>query len=84
MQLRAVTKSVHAADLGFGKSYMEYLIDQELFKPVNGEYNEQFIVRLYENYRSHPHILKVPNELFYNGSLQPSAPAGMIFIYDFF
>jgi helicase MOV-10 len=36
-------------------------------------YNGHFVVKLVRNYRSHPEILKVPNELFYDKELQPYA-----------
>jgi superfamily I DNA and/or RNA helicase len=32
------------------------------------------ITKLIQNYRSHEDILRIPNELFYNGDLVASAP----------
>lgn len=79
MQLDAVTKSNHAINLGYKRSYMEYLFNRKCYQPnvVTGEYNPQFIVQLKDNYRSHPCILSVPNELFYDGILIAAAPLGM-------
>lgn len=83
MQLAAVTKSMYAADLGYKTSYMENLFKRKCYQPntVTGEYNTQFIVQLKENYRSHPCILSVPNELFYNGILKAVASSGMSLIF---
>lgn len=33
-------------------------------------YDERIITKLLKNYRSHPAILKLPNEMFYDGELQ--------------
>lgn len=79
MQLDAVTKSIHAANLGYKKSYMESLFQQKCYgKNENtGEYNSQYIVQLKENYRSHSSILKIPNDLFYNGILEAAASSGI-------
>ncbi|XP_024155527.2 putative helicase mov-10-B.1 isoform X2 [Oryzias melastigma] len=48
--------------------------DNYLYKPDEDlGFDSQFITKLLKNYRSHPSILKVPNDLFYNGELQPCA-----------
>eukprot|EP00941_MAST-03F_sp_MAST-3F-sp1_P000538 g538.t1 len=39
----------------------------------NMGYNSNFLVKLIENYRSHPSIIKLPNEKFYSGDLIASA-----------
>lgn len=79
MQLDAVTKSIHAENLGFKKSYMESLFQQKCYgiNEDTGEYNPQYIVQLKENYRSHPSILKIPNDLFYKGILKAAASSGI-------
>ncbi|KAL0191610.1 hypothetical protein M9458_014308, partial [Cirrhinus mrigala] len=33
-------------------------------------YDTRFVTKLLRNYRSHPAILKIPNELFYENELQ--------------
>lgn len=43
-----------------------------------GQYNHQYIIQLVYNYRSHPVILHVPNEMFYEGSLVPKAASANI------
>jgi superfamily I DNA and/or RNA helicase len=41
-------------------------------KNSDGEYERAVVTKLIHNYRSHPAILKLPNELFYDGDLQCS------------
>lgn len=36
-------------------------------------YDNRFVVKLIRNYRSHPEILRVPNDCFYNNELEPHA-----------
>ena len=36
-------------------------------------FNAQFITKLIKNYRNHPNILQIPNELFYEGELEACA-----------
>ncbi|OBZ77615.1 putative helicase mov-10-B.1 [Grifola frondosa] len=59
-QLGPVIRSVVARELGFGKSYLERLMELPL-------YNEKGLVK---NFRSHKAILNFPNERFYNNELQ--------------
>lgn len=40
----------------------------------NPAYNNQYIVQLLDNYRSHPAILQFSNEQFYDESLRPKMP----------
>ena len=39
-------------------------------------YNDHLVVKLLCNYRSHPNILHVPNQSFYDGELIPNADEG--------
>lgn len=41
----------------------------DLYQKSDGNYNSDVITKLTYNYRSHPQILKVPNNLFYDGEL---------------
>ena len=41
--------------------------------PVTGKYNTSVITKLVRNFRSHPQILKIPSDLFYNSALIPVA-----------
>lgn len=40
------------------------------------EYNQRFISKLKNNYRSHPGLVAVPNRLFYNHEIRTSANPG--------
>ena len=42
-------------------------------KDSSGNFNENFVIQLTKNYRSHPDILEIPNELFYRKTLEPCA-----------
>lgn len=74
-QLDAVTRSDRAKELGFQTSWLEQLCATNLYSRNNpaGQYHEGFITQLVKNYRSHPQILKIPNELFYDNTLEPMA-----------
>lgn len=65
MQLGPVVYSKIAEEYGLGKSYLERLFDCEFY--FNGD--ENYVKKLIRNYRSHPEILHLPSELFYNGEL---------------
>lgn len=77
-QLDAVTKSEYAKKLGYKTSFMEHLFNQPCYQrdPGRGNYDPRFIVQLTNNYRSHPMIISMPNQLFYDGSLSYMAPKG--------
>lgn len=77
-QLDAVTKSDAAKQMGFSTSWMEQLCNTNLYKrhQETGKFNELYISQLVQNYRSHPEILRIPNELFYENTLQASAKPG--------
>lgn len=74
-QLDAVTKSEWATKLGFGTSWLEQLFEYPLYQrdPLTRKFNSKYITQLVKNYRSHPSILHVPNELFYEGVLESKA-----------
>jgi len=42
-------------------------------RPTSGSYDDRLVVKLLHNYRSHPDILRIPNESFYEGELRPCA-----------
>lgn len=71
-QLDAFTRSQTAAKLGYGTSFMEQLFNFALYKPdaTSGKFNSKYIMQLVKNYRSHPVILHVSNQLFYDGALK--------------
>ncbi|XP_041654672.1 putative helicase mov-10-B.1 [Cheilinus undulatus] len=75
-QLGPIITSRLAKKYGLGLSLLERLMkDFKLYKQhdILG-FNSRFVTKLLRNYRSHPAILKIPNELFYKGELQPYAP----------
>lgn len=80
-QLDAVTKSEQAKELGLRTSFLEHLCERKLYKrnSKTKQFNPIYITQLVRNYRSHPKILKLPNELFYDNSLKAVASEGMTF-----
>ncbi|KAH8375337.1 hypothetical protein KR200_009758, partial [Drosophila serrata] len=78
-QLGAVIKSNRAASLGLSRSLMERLLRSESYKlDDNGNYDRSLQTRLRQNYRSHPEIVRLFNQLYYNGELIPKAPASEV------
>ncbi|ROL44890.1 putative RNA helicase SDE3 [Anabarilius grahami] len=57
-----------------GQSLLERLMKQNTLyqksQDGNSVYDSRFVTKLLRNYRSHPAILKIPNELFYENELQ--------------
>ncbi|KAK7145167.1 hypothetical protein R3I94_011307 [Phoxinus phoxinus] len=73
-QLGPVLRSPLAQLHGLGQSLLERLMKQNTLYQKNQDghsgYDSRFVTKLLRNYRSHPAILKVPNELFYENELQ--------------
>ncbi|KAL2090820.1 hypothetical protein ACEWY4_013083 [Coilia grayii] len=72
-QLGPILRSPLALRHGLGLSLLERLMrDNPIYQksPDTHQYNGRFVTKLLRNYRSHPAILKVPNELFYDNELQ--------------
>ncbi|XP_047426420.1 putative helicase mov-10-B.1 [Mugil cephalus] len=74
-QLGAIITSRLAEKHGLGVSLLERLMsDVKLYNSHETHgFNSRFVTKLLRNYRSHPAILKIPNELFYEGELLPCA-----------
>uniref|UniRef100_UPI00398EC233 putative helicase MOV-10 isoform X2 n=1 Tax=Pristiophorus japonicus TaxID=55135 RepID=UPI00398EC233 len=75
-QLGPVLRSPIAINHGLDLSLLERLMNQNSLyqkNPDTGLYNEHFVTKLLRNYRSHPTILKTPNELFYDEELETHA-----------
>ncbi|XP_072281879.1 helicase MOV-10 [Pyxicephalus adspersus] len=73
-QLGPVLRSPLAIEHGLSMSLLERLMNHNpLYGKDTGAYNAEFVTKLLLNYRSHPDILTVPNELFYDNELQPKA-----------
>lgn len=72
-QLGPVLRSPLAQLHGLGQSLLERLMKQNALyqKSQDGHsgFDTRFVTKLLRNYRSHPVILKVPNELFYENEL---------------
>ncbi|XP_077079161.1 putative helicase mov-10-B.2 isoform X1 [Siphateles boraxobius] len=69
-QLGPILRSPFAIKYGLGLSLLERLMTQnELYQKGTTGYDNRYVTKLLRNYRSHPSILKVPNELFYDGEL---------------
>ncbi|KAJ8370334.1 hypothetical protein SKAU_G00103620 [Synaphobranchus kaupii] len=75
-QLGPILRSPLAIQHGLGLSLLERLMKHNpLYKKdeETKQFNRRFVTKLLRNYRSHPAILKIPNELFYEGELQAHA-----------
>ena len=76
-QLGPVVKSEQAKYLGLELSMMQRLMQDERFqiyqRDSTGKFNENFVIQLTKNYRSHPDLLKIPNELYYKNTLEACA-----------
>ncbi|TDG51099.1 hypothetical protein AWZ03_002462 [Drosophila navojoa] len=74
-QLGPVIKNKRAASLGLDKSLMERLLHNKLYKvDDDGSYDTRLQLRLRRNYRSHPEIVGIYNQLYYDNQLIPMAP----------
>ncbi|XP_065066981.1 putative helicase MOV-10 [Rhopilema esculentum] len=74
-QLGPVLRSPIAIEHGLSLSMLERLMASGPIyqKSAEGSYDSKFITKLIKNYRSHPAILKKPNEYFYDNELIPEA-----------
>ena len=54
---------------------LERLMNDDLYMKDSDDnkYNPNYVTKLVNSFRSHPDILKLPNELFYDGELKPFA-----------
>ncbi|KAF6037108.1 MOV10 [Bugula neritina] len=73
-QLGPILRSSTSKYYGFGTSLLERLMAMEMGLYSKTEsYNPDFVTKLIRNFRSHPEIFKIPNELFYDGELTAHA-----------
>ncbi|XP_048873880.1 putative helicase mov-10-B.1 isoform X2 [Brienomyrus brachyistius] len=74
-QLGPIIRSSLAIKYGLGMSLLERLMSHIQLYKKNSEmqFDDRCVTKLVKNYRSHPAILKIPNELFYDGELQAHA-----------
>ncbi|XP_058491151.1 putative helicase mov-10-B.2 isoform X1 [Solea solea] len=70
-QLGPILRSPFALKYGMEVSLLERLMKEcPLYRKQENAFDSRFVTKLLRNYRSHPDILHVPNELFYDGELQ--------------
>ena len=70
-QLGPVITSALCKKLGLELSYMERLTKLDAYqRDTNGDYPDSLLTKLVRNYRSHPSIIKLPNQMFYENDLQ--------------
>lgn len=62
---------------------IERLMDMDIYKrdPLTNKYNSNVITKLIQNYRSHPAIIQLSNQMFYDNELVPSAQKGNNFFF---
>ena len=84
-QLGPVIHHTLAKEHGLETSLIERLMARPLYgrSPVVGEagaqrYDVRVLTKLLRNFRSHPALLELPNQLFYDGELLPSADLGLV------
>ncbi|KAG1654294.1 putative helicase mov-10-B.1 [Nymphon striatum] len=70
-QLGPVLRNRIAIKKGLGISLLERLMKNcDVYLPNDGKFNPYYVVKLLQNYRSHPSILQLPNRLFYKNELK--------------
>jgi len=72
-QLRPIIHSAIANELGLGVSYLERLMEHR-----GSSGGTSGVVKLLNNYRSHPAIIRYPSERFYDGELAASGELSSI------
>lgn len=74
-QLGPITTSKICESYGLGVSLMERLSQRSVYQrnAETNQYPNDLLTKLVRNYRSHPALLKLPNEMFYDGELVCSA-----------
>ncbi|KAF8916713.1 P-loop containing nucleoside triphosphate hydrolase protein [Mucidula mucida] len=79
MQLGPIVHSSLAKDLGLKQSYLQRLMARPCYSLDSPEYGGRgvTIMKLVKSFRSHPDILRFPNEQFYDGELQACADAAL-------
>ncbi|KAG8681483.1 hypothetical protein FRC09_017455, partial [Ceratobasidium sp. 395] len=72
MQLGPIVQSKECAKLGMAKSFLDRLTNMPVYATENQDENPK-IVKLLQNYRSHPAILRFSNIAFYKNELEAHA-----------
>ncbi|KAK1734945.1 MOV10-like RNA helicase [Skeletonema marinoi] len=78
-QLGPIIRSDIGKKFGLEKSLLERCSERECYSrseecdDLGYHYDKRMVTKLVRNYRSHPRILQLPNEAFYNGDLIAAA-----------
>ncbi|CAL1606225.1 unnamed protein product [Knipowitschia caucasica] len=73
-QLGPIIRSPFALKFGMELSLLERLMTHcSLYQKTDDMFDNCYVTKLLRNYRSHPAILEIPNELFYDRELLPCA-----------
>ncbi|BFG03319.1 uncharacterized protein DMAD_02607 [Drosophila madeirensis] len=74
-QLGPILQSHRANEWGLSESLYERLLQRKCYQvDAEGAYNAGVQTRLIRNYRSHPEIVSLYSDLYYNGELKAEAP----------
>lgn len=79
-QLGPIIRSNIARQLGLEQSYLERLMSTDTYDPQSG--HGLSVVKLVKNFRSHPAILKFPNERFYANDLESCGNKNVIRAFE--
>ncbi|QRV83270.1 RNA helicase [Ceratobasidium sp. AG-Ba] len=84
MQLGPIVQSKVCAKLGLGLSFLERLIHLPIYNAEHQSESDIRMVKLLQNYRSHPAILRFSNIAFYKGQLESHADPVLVHSLDRF
>ena len=82
-QLGPVIKNPQCEDLGLAVSLLERYMDLDIYERKeqykdHNYYDPIILTKLIRNYRSHPELLTVPSQMFYENELVPCAPSSLV------
>jgi helicase MOV-10 len=81
-QLGPVVQSPYCVRHNYNVSIMERLMMQAPYaREEASEHNSHFVVKLLNNYRSHPKLIDVPNRLYYDSELVAAADPALTHLY---
>ncbi|EUC63974.1 RNA helicase [Rhizoctonia solani AG-3 Rhs1AP] len=72
-QLGPIIQSKACNKLGMSVSFLERMTQRTVYRIASGDHSGSNIVKLLQNYRNHPAILRFSNIVFYGGELQACA-----------
>lgn len=81
-QLGPVIRSPLAKKGGLEISFLERIWKLPIYrKDSTGQYPKAYIVKLNQNYRSHPAIIEIPAQLFYDNELESYAEPSITHLF---